>query len=207
MKVSGTTTACATTGPMSKRRRSNRADERLELEALWAANCKQRGASLPPDWHAIEQHFAEQLTKVNTWNKKPSGKDVKEISGEDVMEILEIASMLTNHPAYEAARRALMLHRLDRGGLRRAFLKLRRRHAPPPEHAAADCVDWYRGEFSYGFRRAVEHVVANLGVPGTSFENAVEKTRKAYTRRAQHKAEQQRYLEQLHGLREPEDSR
>ena len=70
---------------------------------------------------ALEQHFARLRDNVENWNKKvvdAKGRTVvraKEISGEDVMEVLEIASMWTNDPAFEAARQAMRRHRLDTG--------------------------------------------------------------------------------------------
>jgi hypothetical protein len=148
-----------------------------------------------PAWvaaRATDQYFSEVQAKVQRWNK--------EISGDDVMEILELALALTNHPAYEAAREAMILHRLHSGGLRRAFQKLQRRHHEPPEFSCADSVSWYMEEAEYGLRRAVEHVVADLGIPASSFAGAVEKVRKAYAIREQYKAERRRYLEELHGL-------
>jgi hypothetical protein len=215
-----------------RRRSRPREDEQLRLAALWSTNCKRWKAGRPPTpedsvvnirtcdaegnpvtvtlrgEHArkarqeTDQYFAEQLAMVKNWNKKPSGKDVKEISGDDVMEILKIAGMLTNHPAYAAAREAMILHQLNTGGLRRAFLNLYHRHHEPPEHWVADSVDFHMEEFGYKFRRAVEHTVATWGIPGASFLDAVDKVRKAYARREQHEAEQQRYFGELAGMRD-----
>jgi hypothetical protein len=167
-----------------------------------------RGADARASIAAHKQHLADLRAKVESWNKETPDKKAKEISGEDVMEVLDLAFVLTNHPAYEAARKALRLHRLDAGGLRRAFLNLQRRHHnDSPVRCAADAIDWYMDEFGYKFRRAVEQVVANEGVPGTCFDDAVEKVRKAYARREQHEAERQQYLEELNGLRDPGHSR
>jgi hypothetical protein len=167
-----------------------------------------RGADARAAIAAHKQHFADLRAKVESWNKETPDKKAKEISGEDVMEVLDLAFALTNHPAYEAARQAMRLHRLDAGGLRRAFLNLQRRHHDDsPVRCAADSVDWYMDEFGYKFRRAVEQVVASDGVPGTCFDDAVDKVRKAYAKREQHEVEKQRYRAELAGLRDPDDSR
>jgi hypothetical protein len=145
-----------------------------------------RGMDAWKNARVMDQYSATLREKVARWINR------KEISGEDVMEVLGLALALTNHPAYDAARKAMHLHRLDTGGLKRAFRKLQRRHNPLPEDSCADCVTWYIDEFGYGLRRAVEHVVADLGIPGTSFADAVDKVRKAYRKHEQHAAERQR---------------
>jgi hypothetical protein len=116
------------------------------------------------------------------------------------MEILGIALMLTNDPAYAAARKAMIRHRIHTGGLKHGFLKLHRRHHEPPEHCCADSVSWHIKE-GYSLREAAEHVAADEGIPGTSFRDAADKVRKAYARREQHEAERQQYLNDLGGLR------
>ena len=128
------------------------------------------------------------------------------------MEVLNLAFILTNHPAYAAAQKAMILHRLDTGGLKRAFTKLLRRHDEPPELSCVlscepfpDNVSWYMEEYGYPLRRAVEHVVADQGIPGTSFSDAVDKVRKAYAKREQYEADRQRYLKEL--SRDLDDSR
>jgi hypothetical protein len=172
---------------------------------------ERRGAEALTEHQAINNHSAELCAKVQNWNRKrgKDGKvgDVKDISGEDVIDILEIAGALTNHPAYAAARKALILHRLHRGGLRRAFHKLLHRHGHDQVPDLNDTVQWYMDEFDYNSRRAIEHVVANMGVSGTSFANAVDKTRKAYAKRERHEVERQKYHEELSGRRDPDDSR
>jgi hypothetical protein len=207
---------------MSPRRRS-RDGERERLEALWKTNCKRReegGWLRPVDWAnasaeqqaeiafwlARDQRFAELQAKVEAWPNR------KEIAGEDVMEILGISFALTNNAAYEKAQEAMKLHRLDKGGLARAFKTLQRRHREPPEYSCVmsvepepDNVTWYREEFGYSVREAAAHVAADQGIPGTSFDNAVEKVRAAYARRKQLDAEHHRYLGELSGLRDPHD--
>jgi hypothetical protein len=160
-------------------------------------------------WHygeAVNRHFAKQLETVRKWERK--------LCDEYVMEMLKLATMLTNDPAYESAQKAMIRHRLNKGGLKRAFLKLLDRHHEPPEYACVsstepwpDVVTQYMEERGYGLRKAVEHAVADLGIPGTSFADAVDKVRKAYARRKQHEVERQRYLEELHGIRDVEQSR
>jgi hypothetical protein len=98
----------------------------------------------------------------------------KEISGSDVMEILGIAFEVTNNPAYAAARKALIHHKLHTGGLKRALSNLYRRHHEPPEFSSLRRIRWYLRN-GYTLREAVEHVAALEGIPGTSFSNAVEK--------------------------------
>jgi hypothetical protein len=143
----------------------------------------------------IVRYTIELGNKVRRWRNK------KEISGKDVMEILGIALELTNDPAYAAARKAMIRHGLDTGGLKRGFANLRRRHHEPPGLSCAEDIDWYR-KAGYSLREAVEYVVANEGIPGTCFSNAVDKVRKAYAEREQFKAEQSRYLDEL-GVRNP----
>ncbi len=185
---------------------------------------------------ATDKRFAELREKVESWNRRPGKNgdkvaDVKDISGEDVSEILALAYALTNHPAYEEARKAMILHRL-RGGLRQSFKDLQKRHGHHLQQSAISaCV--VRNVDGYSFideivelhkediaaekprpllghpkarelrRAAVEYLVANLGIPGTSFENAVEMVRKADEMREQLEAQEQQYLEELHGLRDP----
>jgi hypothetical protein len=135
----------------------------------------------------IVRYNIESGIKVRRWKNK------KEFSGKDVMEILGIALMLTNDPAYAAAREAMIRHRIHTGGLKHGFLKLHRRHHEPPEHCCADSVSWHIKE-GYRLREAAEHVAADEGIPGTSFRDAADKVRKAYARREQHEAERQQYL-------------
>jgi hypothetical protein len=211
---------------MSVRRRSRpREDARQQLQARWEADrkrCKEGWPLTPldlegrnlalntfdplgnpltvalrgkPMWIApreIVRYIIELSAKVKSWKNKMA------ISGGEVMEILGLALMLTNDPAYAAARRAMIRHKLDTGGLKRAFVNLQRRHHEPPERSCADSVSWYLKE-GYTLREAAEHVVANEGIPGNSFSDAVEKVRKAYARREQHEAERQKYLKKLHG--------
>jgi hypothetical protein len=164
--------------------------------------------------NARYQYFAELRARVEGWNKGTPDKKAKEISGENVMEVLDLAFALTNHPAYEAAREAMRLHRLNKGGVRRAFLNLLRRHHEPPEYSCVlsvepepDSVTWYMEEYGFKLRKAVEYVVASEGIPGASFDDAVEKVRKAYAKHEKHAAEQQRYLSELAGQRSSGDSR
>jgi hypothetical protein len=149
-----------------------------------------RGRSMWIAPREIVRYMVELGRKVRSWENK------KEISGKDVMEILGIALMLTNDPAYAAARKAMIRHRLDTGGLKRAFSNLQHRHHEPPERRCMQSISSYLKE-GYGLREAFEHVVADEGIPGTSFSNAVDKVRKAYPMRKQHEAERQRYLEEL----------
>lgn len=149
---------------------------------------------------ATDKYFAELRTKVEGWNRK-RGKngehgDAKDINGRDVMEVLALASALTNNPAYEAARKAMRLHRLDKGGLRRAFRNLQRRHGHDLAPDLSLNVAQYIDQFGYGRRQAIEHVVADLGVPGKTFESAVNRLLKAFARRT----ERGRYFKELHGL-------
>ena len=203
--------------------------ERRELEARWEENRKRREAGWPSLTGATDQYSNELCTKVRNWNRKPNKKgkavDAKDINCDDVMEVLALASALTNDPAYTAAQKAMRLHRLDKGGLRRAFqdLLLRHGHDQVPDLGSPDTVDGhpddvvqqYMGEFGYEFRQAVEHVVANIGMPGTSFADAVDRVRKAYptrdqkafAKREQREADRRQYLEELHGLRDPDDFR
>jgi hypothetical protein len=144
-------------------------------------------ASIQPD----AEHFAELRAKVQNWNRKPSknGKDedVKNITGADVMEVLALAFALTNDPAYETAMEAMKLHKLDNGGLRQPFKNLQRRHGhdqvptlyAPEVH---DTVQEYMDEFGYEFRQAIDHIVADFGMPGASFKSAVDEARKAYAK-------------------------
>jgi hypothetical protein len=146
---------------------------------------KLRGERAIVETEAIERHLAKLRDKVENWNKKvDGGKRVKEISGEDLMEVLEMASMLTNDPAYEAARQAMRRHLLDAGGLRRSFLALVDRHITPPEVSCVlsvepepDNVTWYIEEYGYNERQAVEHVVADLGIDGAPFQAVVDRVR------------------------------
>ena len=117
-----------------------------------------------------------------------------------MIEVLELASRLTNHPAYEAAVKAMRLHRLDRGGLRRALHDLQRRHGHIEPHDYAQPIVLYMTELDYSYRQAIEHVVASMGIPGHSFSDAVEKVRKAYPKGDLRKKqrEQELYLEELH---------
>jgi hypothetical protein len=220
-----------------RRRATPRVDERGELKVRWEENCKRRKAGWPPTPEVrellgeglasyvehrfdeqgnpvtttlrgdraliasrkLDQDIAKQHTKVKSWNG--------EISGKDVMEVLELAGMLTNDPAYDAAQKAMRVHRLNTGGLKRAFLNLLRRHHERPEYSCIDNVTWYMEEYGFNLRRAVEHVVASQGIPGTSFDDAVDKVRKAYAKRGKHEAERQRYRSELAGQRSPGDSR
>jgi hypothetical protein len=194
---------------MTARRRSRpREDERSELEQRWKENFERRKREREtPLWDEFDRRFAEQRSKVKGWKL--------EIRGEDVMEVLELAFMLTNNPAYESARKAMVLHRLHKGGLKRRFF--RSAQSPPPAGRIAciwpDADDWpnpmtqYVVEEGYGVTRAAEHVVASLGLPGTCFSDAVDKLRKAYAKREKIEAERQRYSNELHGLGEPDDSR
>jgi hypothetical protein len=210
-------------GPPQSRPVRPREDERRQLAARWEENYKRRKAGSPSAAiQAIDEHFAKLRTKVQNWNRKP-GKDdkvsdVKDISGADVMEVLALAFALTNDAAYEADREAMRLHRLDKGGLRRAFGNLQKRHGhdqAPDFYYSPDIVDGqqynivqqYMDEFGFKSRRAIEHVVADLGMQGTSFADAVDKARKAYEKREVHEAERQQYLEELSGLRDPNNSR
>jgi hypothetical protein len=199
---------------------SPRKDERQELETRWEESLKRRKAYPSPYWQAQERYLAELGVKVRKWNRRPTkgGKDVdaKDISGASIMDALNLAFALTNHPAYEAARKAMRLHRLDRGGLRRAFLKLQRRHGHDQvpclygrlyELDVHDSVQEYMDEFGYKLRQAIEHIVADVGMPGTSFADAVDKARKDYAKREIHDAERQQYLEELSGHRAPSNSR
>lgn len=172
---------------------------------------------------AHDQYFAELRDRVRNWNRKPAKlgeasesssdvKDAKYINGADVMEVLALASALTNHPAYDAARKAMRLHRLDGGGLRRAFHELQRRHghnqilnlgsSDTVDGRPYDTVQRYKDEFGYKSDiQAIRHIVADTGTPGQSFANAVESARKAYARRERDEAERQQYLEELHGTK------
>jgi hypothetical protein len=147
----------------------------------------------------IVRYCRELGTKVRGWENK------KEISGQDVREILGIALMLTNDPAYAAARKAMIRHRIDTGGLKRGLLNLHRRHHEPPEHLCTKSISWYLKE-GYSLREAIEYVVAEEGIPGRSFSDAVEKVRKAYAKREQHEAERQQYLNELGGPSYVDDS-
>jgi Transposase DDE domain group 1 len=76
---------------------------------------------------------------------------------------LDLSFALTNDVAYEAARKAMVRHRLSKGGLKRGFLRLLDRHNMPPEHACVlavepepDNITSYMEFGGYGFRRAVE---------------------------------------------------
>jgi hypothetical protein len=132
-----------------------------------------------PMWIAeqeIVRYNVELGDKVKSWKNK------KEISGKDVMEILGLALMLTNDPAYAAARKAMIRHRLDTGGLKRAFSNLHRRHHEPPERSCTEDISWYLKE-GYSLTEAAEHVVADHGIPGTTFSSTVDKVRKAYAKR------------------------
>jgi len=162
---------------------------------------KLRGEEARKASRAMDERLAKMRDSVENWNKKvDGGKRVKEISGKDVMEVLEIASMLTDNPAFEAARRAMRLYQLDSGGLRRGFLALRDRHIAPPEVACVlsvepepDNVTWYIEEYGYTKLRAIEHVVANQGIPGASFERVVERVGRNYNKRKQLKDKRQQY--------------
>jgi hypothetical protein len=206
-------------GPPSRRARP-REDERRQLAARWEENCKGRKAGSPSDaFQAINEHFAGLRARVQNWNRKPGDvgkdgkvKDVKDISGADVVEVLTLAFALTNDPAYEAARKAMKLHRLDKGGLRSAFVKLQRLHGHDQVPSlygldVHDTVREYMDEFGYESLQAIDHIVADVGMPGTSFANAVEKARKAYAKREVYEAERQQYLEELSGRRNPNDAR
>jgi hypothetical protein len=57
-----------------------------------------------------------------------------------------------------------------------------------PERFCTECICWYLQE-RYSLREAVEYVVAEEGIPGNSFSDAVDKVRKAYAKREQHEAE------------------
>jgi hypothetical protein len=140
----------------------------------------------------IVRYSMELEKKVGRWKSK------KEISGQDVMEILGIAFEVTNDPAYAAARRAMKRHRLHTGGLKRAFVDLHRRHHEPRELACLRRIPWYL-ENRYNLREAVEHVVANEGIPGPSFSTVVDRVRHAYARREKLNAERLRYLNELRG--------
>jgi hypothetical protein len=182
--------------PAGKRPRE---EELAKLRALWRVNRNRRDIFGLPLWWSPDGQQAQQLAKVRDWKNK------KNISGKDVIEILEIAGTLTKHPAYQAAQDALVLHRLHRGGVKRALLKLHDRHVEPPEIIATYTVDIYMKERGYPFRRAVEHVVAEFSVPGTSFDSAVDKVRKAYGKlkkggelnRDKYHAERMEYFAQL----------
>jgi hypothetical protein len=167
-----------------------------------------RGERAMAEIEAIDRHFDKLRDKVESWNKKVEGGGrVREISGEDVMGVLEMASALTNDPAYEAAIRAMRRHRLDIGGLRRSFLDLHRRHVVPAEVSCVlsvepepDPVTRYIEEYGYSVRQAVEHVVADQGINGQSFQSVVDKVLENYAKREQLEAERQRYLNELNGL-------
>jgi hypothetical protein len=150
-----------------------------------------RGGKALAAIQADDDHVAELRAKVQNWNRKPSkdGKDepAKDISGVDVMEALALAFALTNNPAYKAAGDAMKLHRLDDRGLRQPFKNLQRRHGhdqvptlyAPEVH---DTVQEYMDEFGYEFRQAIDHIVADFGMPGASFKSAVDEARKAYAK-------------------------
>jgi hypothetical protein len=137
----------------------------------------------------------------------------KEISGQDVMAVLEIASMWTNDPAFEAAMQAMRRHRLDAGGLRRGFLALVDRHHTPPEVACVlsngfdpddvtEYIETYKNETGKdcSVRQAVENVVARQGIPGQSFPSVVERVLDNYRRREQIEAEREQYRNERRGL-------
>jgi hypothetical protein len=211
-------------------RQETREERRGHLIKQWKANCERRKAgwlaqdhpnfsavaynvdaegnlTIEPAREAMQkthQRIAELQAKVDRWPNR------KELNGQDIIEVLELAFALTNNPAYRAAQDAMGLHRLDRDGLKRAFVNLLRRHFEPPELSAVadsgfedspDSVTWFMEEFGYGLREAVEHVVAADGIPGPTFEAAVEKVRKAYSKRKIHSAEREQYLNELSGLR------
>jgi hypothetical protein len=181
------------------------------------------GAEALAERQAMNDRLAELGAKVENWNRK-RGKEgtvqdlVKNLSGEVVMEILEIAGALTNHPAYEAARKAMVLHRLDTGGLRRAFSKLQRRHGHDrgtPDHLYADDIEALIGQQLHAIDdnvyendegecsdlQAVEYVVAMFGIEGETFDSVVKRVHKAYTERAEREAHRQQYLKELVGFR------
>jgi hypothetical protein len=151
-----------------------------------------RGNSMRIAPGEIVRYNIELGNKVRRWKNK------KGFSGKDVMEMLGIALMLTNDPAYSAARKAMIRHRINIGGLKRGLLNLHRRHHEPPERFCTESISWYLKE-GYRLREAVEHVVAEEAIPGTSFSDAVDKVRKAYAKREQHESERQKYLKELLG--------
>jgi hypothetical protein len=219
----------------ARRQSKARKDARKQLEARWKANCRPSAEGWPPTPLDLEGR-GENSANLNTFdplgnpitmavsgkrmwiaprvivrycielgNKVRGWKNKKEVSGEDVMEILEIALMLTNDPAYAAARKAMIRHRIDIGGLKRGLLNLHRRHHEPPERFCTERISWYLKE-GYSLREAAEHVVADEGIPGNSFLDAVDKVRKAYAKREQHEAERQQYLHELGGPSYVDDS-
>jgi hypothetical protein len=180
---------------------------------------ERRGAEALAERQAMNDRLAELCAKVQNWNRRrgKGGKVqdvVKNLSGEVVMEILEIAGALTNDPAYEATRKAMILHRLDTGGLRSAFGKLLRRHGHDqgtPDHLYADDIEALIGQQLHAIDddvyendegessdlQAVEYVVAMFGIEGETFDSVVARVHKAYKERGQHEARRQQYLNEL----------
>jgi hypothetical protein len=160
----------------------------------------------------MHRNASELEMRVERWNRK-NGRtvDAKDINGSDVVEVLKLAAALTGHPAYLEVIEVMPLHRLKRGGLRRAFVGLQRRHGHIDQTAVAlvvrgfgdndSVIEQYMSECGYSFRQAVEHAVADFGVPGHNFGDAVDKTRKAFARRDKLEAEREAYAAELSGLR------
>jgi hypothetical protein len=222
-------------------RQETRAERRGHLTKVWKANCKRRREGWPGNtqfskcriwdfdaqgkpitlegesaWKIMRAHdryLAELQAKVVAWPNR------KAISGADVMEILKLCFELTNHPAYEAARKAMILHRLDRRGLKQAFNRLQRRHHAPPEVSCVvgsgledlggepDCVTWFMEEFGYSKREAVEHAAASWGIPAPTLEKAAEKVRQAYAKRHILRREQEQYWNEIQGVDEGTEER
>jgi hypothetical protein len=158
----------------------------------------------------INQRSTKLRARLDAWENK------KDITARDVMEILDLAFALTNNPAFKAAQEAMTRHWLDRGGLRRGglkrmFARVRRFHHEPPERSCAagippepDNVSWYMETFDYNARQAAEHVVAHEGIPGTSFDGAVEnvlRARKPKNQKA-YEDERQQYWNDVYGIDE-----
>lgn len=206
-------------GTPEQRRETPRATEREELAKKWAENRDRHvPPGGPPQLGAESQYFADLRERVSNWNRKISAKgeaiDAKDINGSDVIEVLELAGALTNDPAYREAIKSMRLHRLERGGLRRAFQDLQRRHGHVDDQSSLfDMIETYQFELGLekaeasgqpvvkeSVQRATEHAVAATGFPGASFATVVDTIRHAFEKREQRDADEQQYLAELHGL-------